>query len=166
MPYPDDRSRGVGQTPSPRCPAPSTARRHAGRAFPTGLRDRSHCTAAARFAFSSSMLDTRSGLPIRHPACCPSGTAPHSNSTLTSQPVPARAGVSPGWRPGSRTAGPLPDCSSTRFFFSLSSPPTPGGRSTHSVRPRFPDASSVRSSALRRLVPVQARPYLHICPKK
>jgi hypothetical protein len=90
---PNDRSREVGRMVSPRCPVPSTARRHAERAFPRRLSGpiALHCSRAV--PFSPSMLDTRSAVPPRHPVRCLSQAAPHSNSTLTSQPVPAHAGI-------------------------------------------------------------------------
>jgi hypothetical protein len=94
---------GSGAECSPRCPAPSTVRRHVGRGFPDGTRDRSHCTAVARFACSHLRLDTRLGAPSRHPACCLSEAAPHSNSTLMSQPVPVRTGI-----PQAGDRGPVP----------------------------------------------------------
>ena len=74
-------------------PGPEHGAKACRKGFPQRPRDRSHCTAVARSAFSSSMLDTRSDALSRHPACCSFGAAPHSNSTLMSQPVSARTGI-------------------------------------------------------------------------
>ena len=89
---PNGRSRGVGPIFAS-LPGPEHGAKACRKGFPDGSWDRSHCTAAARSASSHLRLDTRSDVPSRHPACCLSKAAPHSNSTLMSQPVSARTGI-------------------------------------------------------------------------